>query len=89
MMVEHALLVHRIRDLNRRKDVRVRLRHIAKLSRELLEALDTIDDQVFQVCRVDRVSVVGLLATLLDVPLRYFVKLPHPAGISDYLRMAR
>jgi membrane-bound ClpP family serine protease len=39
---------------------------------DLLEALDEIDDEVFQVCHVDRVSVVGLLATLLDVPLRYF-----------------
>jgi hypothetical protein len=57
-----------------RKDIRVRLRNIAKLSRDLLEALDEIDDEVFRVCHVDRVSVVGLLATLLDVPLRHFAK---------------
>jgi hypothetical protein len=44
----------------------------AKLSTELLKALHELDDEVFQVCRVDRVSVVGLLAALLDVPLRYF-----------------
>jgi hypothetical protein len=72
--IERALLVYRIRKLNRRKDIRVRLRNIAKLTRDLLEALDEIDDEVFRVCHVDRVSVVGLLATLLDVPLRSFAK---------------
>jgi hypothetical protein len=71
-VVERALFVQRIRNLKRQKDTRMRLKHIAKLSRDLLKALEGLDDEVFKACRVDRVSVIGLLATLLDVPLRYF-----------------
>jgi hypothetical protein len=70
--LERALFVHRVRNLKRRKEMKAPLRRIAKLSRELLKALYELDDEVFQVSRVDRVSVIGLLAALLDVPLRYF-----------------
>jgi hypothetical protein len=70
--LETALFVHRVRNLKRRKEMKAPLRRIAKLSRELLKALYELDDKVFQACSVDRVSVIGLLAALLDVPLRYF-----------------
>jgi hypothetical protein len=72
--VESALLVHLIRKVKRRKDMRLRLRNIAKLGGELLNALDDLDDEVFRACRVDRVSIVRLFATLLDVPFRHFAR---------------
>jgi hypothetical protein len=72
LAVGHALFAQRIRDLRRRKALRKSLGSIAKLSRELLKALNELDDEVFEVCRINRVSVVGLVATLLDVPLRFF-----------------
>ena len=88
--VERALFSHRVRNLKRKKEMKVGLRRIATLSRELLQALHEIDDEVFQACRVDRVLVVGLLASFLDVPLRYFAasqpkkKDPHrPRGSTQ------
>ena len=88
--VERALFFHRVRNLKRRKEMKVGLRRVATLRTELLQALHEIDDEVFQACRVDRVLVVGLLARLLDVPLRYFAasqpkkKVPHrPRGSTQ------
>jgi hypothetical protein len=94
--VESALFVHRVRNLKRRKEMKVPLRRIARLSSELLKALHELDDEIFQVCRVDRVSVVSLLAALLDVPLRYFAASqpkkevshrPHGSTQNPVLRM--
>ena len=94
--LERAMFVHRVRKLKRRKEMKVPLRRIANLSRELLKALHELDDEVFQVCRVDRVSVSGLVAALLDVPLRYFAvsqpkkevsHRPHGSTQNPELRM--
>lgn len=71
MAVERALSDHRIRSLKLRKEMRVPFRRIAQLRSQLLKALDELDDEVFRASGVERVSVVGLLAVLLDVPLRY------------------
>ena len=69
--VDRAVFDHRIRNLQRRKEMRAPFRRIAKLRSQLLKALDELDDDVFQASGVERVPVVGLLTALLDVPLRY------------------
>jgi hypothetical protein len=71
MAVDRALFDHRIRNLKRRKEMRVPFRRIAQLRSQLLKALDELDDEVFQASGVERVPVVGLLTALLVVPLRY------------------
>jgi hypothetical protein len=71
LAVESALFDQRIRKLKRRKEMRVPFRRISYLRSQLIKALDELDDEVFRASGVDRVSVVGLLSVLLNVPLRY------------------
>jgi hypothetical protein len=69
--VEGALFDQRIRNLKLRKEMRMPFRRISKLRSQLLKELDELDDEVFQASGVERVSIVGLITVLLDVPLRY------------------
>jgi hypothetical protein len=69
--VEDALFDQRIRNLKLRKEMRTPFRRISKLRSQLLKELDELDDEVFQASGVERVSIVGLITALLDVPLRY------------------
>jgi hypothetical protein len=87
--VERSLFVYRNRRLKGRKELRAALTRITDLTKRLLKSLDELDDELFETSRVDRVSIVGLLAALLDVPLRYVpasesMKQPHrPLGSTQ------
>jgi hypothetical protein len=87
--VERALFDHRIRNLKRRKEMRAPFRRISHLRSQLLKALDELDDEVFQASGVERVSVVGLLTVLLDVPLRYLAASKPKNRVSNRPRGSR
>jgi hypothetical protein len=87
--VERALFEHRIHNLKRRKEMRAPFRRISHLTSQLLKALDELDDEVFQASRVERVSVVGLLTALLDVPLRYLATSQPKNRVSNRPRGSR
>jgi hypothetical protein len=87
--VERALFDHRIQNLKRRKEMRVPFKRIAQLRSQLLKAVDELDDEVFQASRVERVSVAGLLAVLLDVPLRYLAASQPKKTVSNRPRGSR
>ena len=71
LLVEDAILEQRIRNLKRRKEMRGPFKRIAHLRRELVKALDELDDEIFYASGFDRVSIVGALTVLLDVPIRH------------------
>ena len=71
LLVEDAILEQRIRNLKRRKEMRGPFKRIAHLKAELVKALDELDDEIFYASGFDRVSIVGALTVLLDVPIRH------------------
>jgi hypothetical protein len=87
--VENALLEQRIRNLKRKKEVRGPFRRIAHLRAQLLKELDELEDEVFQASGVERVSVIGPVAALLDVPLRYLPTLRPKNRVSNRPRGSR
>jgi hypothetical protein len=87
--VESAIFDYRIRNLKRRKEMGARFRRIEQLRNQLLKSLDELDGEVFQTRGVERVSVVGLLAALLDIPLRYLAASPPKNRVSNRPRGSR
>ena len=87
--VENAALEQRIHNLKRKKEVGGPFKRIASLRAQLLQELDELEDEVFQASGVERVSVIGPVAALLDVPLRYLFKLKPKNRVANRPRGSR
>jgi hypothetical protein len=81
--VEDAQFNHRIRNLKRRKEITATFRRISRIRNQVLELFDVLDDEVFKASRVERVSVLGLLAALFDIPLRYLTMSEPKKQVSN------